>query len=202
MSYESTPWSHAPQLTGQRLRVIAEILLETLYDTELELSGDLDDNYVRGSATFGRQRNAIIRVCQQGRYDWIKLTHAGMDVTFEIEGIPCRFFADDPANPKKPGFYRRNDADRLLFEVDTGKPEMFRFVVVKPETAEEEADVHFIGFDGNLEQVFRWKYSQSTPALASVDDTKLEAVELPPARAMIPKAQQEDRAAGDESHEE
>lgn len=202
MSYDSTPWSHAPQLQGQRLRVIAEILLETLYDTELELSGDLDDNYVRGSATFGRQRNAIIRVCQQGQYDWIKLTHAGMDVTFEIEGIPCRFFADDPANPKKPGFYRRNDADRLLFEVDTGKPEMFRFVVVKPDTADEEADVHFIGFDANLEQVFRWKYSQSTPVLASVDNTKLEAVELPPARATIPKAQQEDRAAGDESSKE
>lgn len=202
MSLESPPWSHTPQLQGARLRVIAELLLDTLYDTELELSGDLDDNYVRGTATFGRQRNAIIRVCQQSRYDWMKLTHAGMDVTFEIDGIPCRFFVDDPVNPKKPGFYRRNDADRLLFEVEAGKPELFRFVVVKPETVDEEADVHFLGYDANHELVFLWKYSQSTPALVSVDNTRVDAVELPPVRATIPKVQLEDRAAGDDRPKE
>src|SRR6185437_16207167 len=100
----SAPHEFNPALTEYRLRIVAEALLEVLYDTELELAGPLDDGYTRGTATFGRQRNALIQLCNGGQYPWLKLTHAGMDVTFEIDGVPCRFFSDDPANPRKPGF--------------------------------------------------------------------------------------------------
>ena len=55
-----------------------------------------------------------------------------MDITFEIEGIPVRFFADDPENPKKPGFFRRNSVDQLFTPIDS-IPTIWRFVVEKPE---------------------------------------------------------------------
>ena len=108
----NAPSDFYPELTDSRLRVIGTALLDVLYDTELELDTPSDDGYTRGTTTFGRQRNAIIQLCQSGKYEWLKLTNAGMDVTFEIGGIPCRFFADDPQNPKKPGFFRRNDSEK------------------------------------------------------------------------------------------
>ena len=193
------PSTFHPELQDSRLRLIASALLDILYDTELELAGPFDDGYTRGTATFGRQRQCLIALCQSTKYPWLKLTNAAMDVTFEIGGVPCRFFADDPANPKKPGFYRRNDADKL-FPLEGGKPEMFRFVVAKPLKPEEEADVYFIGYDANLEEVFRWQYSTSTPVIASVDDVQPQEVSLPAARAQLPKDEKSrDQAAGDVS---
>lgn len=187
-------------LTDTRLAVISEALLDVLYDTELELDGPLDDGYTRGTTTFGRQRNAVIGLTQSGRYSWLKLTHAGMDVTFEIDGVPCRFFADDPSNPKKPGFFRRNEADQL-FERQAGEPVLFRFVVAKPHSSDEEAEVFFLGYDANGEEACRWIHSRSAPFIASVDDTKPKEVELQPAQAKVrdKDLDKKNKAVGDES---
>jgi|SRR6185437_2973223 len=178
------PTAFHEELTEARLRIVSEALLEILYDTEIELTTPLDDGYTRGTTTFGRQRNAVIGLCQRGQYDWLKLTHGGMDVTFEIGGVPCRFFADDPATPRKPGFYRRNDSDQL-FEIELDAPVMFRFVVAKPQSLDDQADVYFIGYDANQQEVFRWQYSMSTPVLASVDEAMPIEVPLPRAAAKI-----------------
>ena len=178
------PAAFHKELTEARLRIVSEALLEILYDTEVELTTPLDDGYTRGTTTFGRQRNAVIDLCQRGKYDWLKLTHGGMDVTFEIGGVPCRFFADDPATPRKPGFYRRNDSDQL-FEIELDAPVMFRFVVAKPQSLDDQADVYFIGYDANQQEVFRWQYSMSTPVLASVDEAMPIEVPLPRAAAKI-----------------
>jgi len=193
------PSAFRPALTDARLRIVSEALLDVLYDTELELDGPLDDGYTRGTTTFGRQRNAIISLAQGGKHPWMKLTHAGMDVTFEIEGVPCRFFADDPANPKKPGFFRRNDSDQL-FERKAGDPVLFRFVVAKPQSAEEDADVVFVGYDANGVEAFSWHHSRSTPVIASVDTYAPDEVALPPAKAKVREAQHsQDKAVGDSS---
>lgn len=198
----NAPHEFNPALTEYRLRVVAEALLEVLYDTELELAGPLDDGYTRGTATFGRQRNALIQLCNSGQHSWLQLTHAGMDMTFEIGGVPCRFFSDDPTNPRKPGFFRRNDSDQL-FDIEIDAPLMFRFIVAKAQHVDEEAEVFFIGYDVNQNESFRWQYSRSTPALSSVDDSRPAEVPLPnPADMLRPKNSDEDvsndRAVGDD----
>ncbi len=179
------PIDFRPALTDARLRVISERLLDVLYDVELELSSPLDDAFTRGTTTFGRQRNALIEMCQSGPHtEWLKLTHAAMDLTFEIGGVPCRFFVDDPSNPRKPGFYRRNDCDQL-FAMALGEPVIFRFVVEKPKTPDDEAEVHFIGFDEGWNEVFAWQFSRSTPVMASVDDALPAEVPLAPAEPRV-----------------
>lgn len=202
------PYEFNSALTDSRLRVVSEALLEVLYDTELELAGPLDDGYTRGTATFGRQRNALIQLCNAGQHRWLKLTHAGMDVTFEIDGVPCRFFADDPAKPRKPGFFRRNDCDQL-FEIEAEAPLLFRFIVAKPQHSEEEAEVFFVGYDVNQNESFRWQFSRSTPSLSSVDDQRPSEVSLPrPTARLRPKpslskaneGDVDDRAVGDDDH--
>jgi hypothetical protein len=196
------PYDFNQVLTEPRLRIVAEALLEVLYDTELELAGPLDDGYTRGTATFGRQRNALIQLCNGGKHSWLKLTHAAMDVTFEIDGVPCRFFSDDPAKPRKPGFFRRNDCDQL-FEIQAEAPLLFRFIVAKPQHVDGEAEVFFIGYDVNQNETFRWQYSRSTPTLSSVDDSLPTEVPLPSPTAKVRQKKPEgdvsnDRAVGDD----
>ena len=179
------PWVYYEALSEPRLRLIAGTLLDVLYDTTLELDTPLDDAYTRGSATFGRQRNALIRLCQSGDHPWLRLVHGGMDVTFEIGSVPCRFFSDDPQNPKKPGYWKRNESDQL-FSARPGDPEVFRFVVEK-ETPEGESDVYFVGYDAQQQEVFRWRYSASVPTLAATDHELPREVDLPPAQAKLPR---------------
>lgn len=194
---KKAPTDFNPELSDARLRVVSEALLDVLYETELELDTPLDDGYTRGTTTFGRQRNALIQLCQSDLHAWLKLTNSAMDVTFEIGGVPCRFFADDPSKPSKPGFYRRNDSDQL-FKAELESPVLFRFVVAKAQSKEEEADVYFIGYDANQQEVFRWQYSQSTPVLASTDDSFPNEIPLSPATAKVRKDESDqDKAVGD-----
>lgn len=185
-------------LTDARLSVVAECLLDVVFDTEMDLSSPLDDRYTRGTTTFGRSRNAIIRLCRLGTHSWLNLVHSGQDVTFQIEGVPCRFFADDPSNPRKPGFFRRNVCDQL-FAMDANEPVIFRFVVDKPDSEGEEVEVFFVGYDAGWTEVLRWQHSRSAPLLMSVDTTLPPEVPMAPVQVR-PRIEQptKDKAAGDD----
>ncbi|WP_367671476.1 hypothetical protein [Serratia symbiotica] len=178
MPYHPLPWEFTPQLSEERLTIIAKELLKVLDQTFELLTTNLDDNYTRGTCTFGRQKNRIIELCMEGGYSWLKLTNPGMDVTFEIEGVPVRFFADDPQNPKKPGFFRRNSVDQLFAPVDT-TPSVWRFVVEKPEFEGEGARIHFVGYNPLEEILSLWTYGdERATVLHSTDDTPPKPVSI------------------------
>ncbi|NDJ58075.1 hypothetical protein GWD52_13910 [Enterobacteriaceae bacterium 4M9] len=187
------PWSFYPQLNEERLTILAKELLQVLDHTYEQLSTPLDNNYTRATCTFGRQWQRIIDMCKSGEFDWLKLTNPAMDITFEIEKIPVRFFTDDPENPKKNGFYRRNDVDQL-FEPELKIPVLHRFVVEKPEFEGEGAKVHFIGINAMEETVSKWTYGEGrVTVLHSVDDTPPTPVEieLDPISASVPEKDKE-----------
>lgn len=189
MHIHRVPWEFYPQLSHERLTVIAEELLQVLDRTYEQLSSPFDDNYTRGTCTFGRQRQMLIALCLSGKHNWLQLTHPGMDVTFNIEAIPVRFFADDPENPKKPGFFRRNVVDQL-FEPELTTPTLHRFVVEKPEFEGEGARVHFIGTNALDEIVSKWTYGESrisVPQLEAQTPPIPVAIELDPIKAFRPE---------------
>lgn len=174
-------------LSDERLCVIAKRLLQVRHSTIRELSTDLDDNYVRETAVFGRSKNMLMGMALNWQFPWLYLRHAGLDVTVEIDGIPCRFFRDDPDRPEKLGFFKRNAVDNL-FEPDDRAPVLWRFVVERSETEDAEDQVHFIGFNLYNEKVAQWTYSGGGGGrLAAVDrdvppakDIALPEVELRP----------------------
>ncbi len=195
MSKKPLPWQFHPQLTEDRLTIIAKELLQVLNDTYAQLSTPLDNNYTRSTCTFGRQWKLLIDLCLSGKYEWLHLTNAGLDITFTIDTIPVRFFTDDPANPKKDGFYRRNLADQLFSpEVDISV--LHRFVVEKPEFEGEGAKVHFIGYNALDEEVSRWTYNEepTITLLHSTDDTPPEPVkiELDEIRPSLPEKEEKE----------
>jgi len=166
-------------LTDDRLRAIASELMNVRAETLLELNSQFDCNYTRESTAFGRSRNMLIKLAQSRRYDWLSLRHAGMDVTVSIGPVPIRFFRDDADAPEKVGFFRRNAADDL-FEKDETRPVMWRFIVEKALTEEDEDRVLFAGYNVYQEKVAEWQYRDSAPMLHSVGD------DVPPT-ALLPK---------------
>jgi hypothetical protein len=142
-------------LSEDRLRAIAVRLLEVRHGTIRELSTELDDNYVRETAIFGRSRNMLIGMALNTQFPWLQLCNAALDVTAEIGSIPFRFFRDDPDRPEKVGFFRRNAFDGL-FVPDDQAPVLWRFVVERAESEDAEDQVHFVGYNAYAEKVSQW----------------------------------------------
>lgn len=174
------PVSYYHELSSDRLQLIAEALLDLRFDTLKQMSAEHDDGYTRETAVFGRSRNMLIALAVGGKYSWLTLSHAGMDVTFNIGSVPCRFFRDDPDSPAKDGFFRRNAVDSL-FAPDETSPVMWRFIVEMALSEDDEDSVVFAGYNVYQEKVSEWIYEGSTPALHSVDKQVPQAADIPAA---------------------
>lgn len=174
------PFEFFPELSDDRLRVIAIKLLDIRYETFVQMRSPFDDNYTRETAIFGRSKNMLVEMALSGQYEWMSLRHAGMDITFKIGRVPCRFFRDDPDSPEKSGFFRRNAVDNL-FAIDEQHPVMWRFVVEKALTDEDEDHVFFVGYNVYQEKISQWIYQASAPLLHTVDKDVPAASEMLPA---------------------
>lgn len=174
-----TPSDYFPQLTDERLAVIAKSLLDIRFKTLEEMQSEFDDNYTREAAIFGRQRNMLIKLALYGKLPWLSLTHPGMDVTFSIEGVPFRFFTDNPDTPQKNGFFKRNDVDNLFVE-RADAPVIFRFVVDPALTDEDEDQALVLGYNIYQEKMCQWVYRNAAPTLHAVDNDVPPPVDLSP----------------------
>lgn len=174
-----TPQAFHSGFSSDRLQIIADHLLRVRHQTIMELSTDLDDNWVRETACFGRSRNLLISLATEREHSWLGITHAGMDVTPTIDGVPFRFFRDDAEDPGKAGFFRRNAQDNL-FSDDPGHPVMWRFIVERAESQDGEDRVVFAGYNVFQEKVSEWTHSPGNNVLYSVGN------DVPPAAPISP----------------
>lgn len=181
------PWKLKAALSEDRLNLLASHFREIYYGVDSLLDTDDDCNYGRGALFFSRSRKRLIHLGTSGEYGWLKLTNPAMDVTLEIGGLPFRFFRDDHDAPKKKGFWRRNDADRL-FAPDDSEPVIFRFIVQRPVTDEDELEIYFVGYNAVEEAVCEWRYGH-VRVLHTADNKLPEAVSQGPARADVPDEQ-------------
>jgi hypothetical protein len=178
------PQSFYPELSDPALRVIAVALLDVRYTTLREMNSPYDDNYTREATVFGRQKNRLIDLAKSGHHPWLSLRHAGMDVTFNIGQVPCRFFTDDPRNPEKNGFFRRNTVDDL-FAPDDRDPVMWRFVVERAYADDDEDRVYFIGFNVFQEPVAEWTFGARPSSLHAADDRVPPPAHIGPAEVGV-----------------
>lgn len=138
------------------------------FSTATALQSDFDDGYTRGCTRFGRQRNRLKSEALSGRYEWLQLRHAGLDLIFTIGGIPCRFAADDPANPTKPAVLDATPIQQDFFdEVKDGVPCKFCFILDGGYSEADDPRVVFVGEDADKIVKCRW-VSDTTKALHPV----------------------------------
>ena len=189
------PWEFKPVLTEDRLNFLARQFWEVYYGVVSLLDTEDDCNYGRGALFFGRARQRLINLSSP-KTEWLKLTNSAMDVTFEIEGVPFRFFRDDHDSPKKKGFWRRNFSDQL-FAPNDQEPILFRYIVERPLTDEEVLEIYFIGYNALDESVCEWRYGQ-VPVLRGVDQELPKAVEQPAAPVDVPSQDVDHKAGNNE----
>ena len=191
-----SPSSFYSELSDDRLRIVAAKLLDLRHSTFREMNSEFDDNYTRETGVFGRSRNMLIALAQSAQYDWITLKNAGMDITFQIGRVPCRFFRDDPNSPEKLGFFKRNAVDDL-FETDDQHPVMWRFVVEKALTEDDEDRAFFVGYNVYQEKVAEWIYRASAPLLHSVDHEVPASAEIPPVSVDVREEEHKENQSAD-----
>ncbi|MGY4726915.1 hypothetical protein [Burkholderia pyrrocinia] len=163
-------------LDSDRLGIIADILIAEHFATETDLQSEFDDGYTRGCTRFGRQKNRLRSVALSGQYEWLELRHGGNDLVFTIDGIPCRFATDDPANPTKPAVLAATPVQQSFFdEVEDGDPCKFCFILDGGYAESDDPRVVFIGEDFRGTVKCRWM-SDGMRALHSV------SVDTPPAK--------------------
>lgn len=152
------PVHYHPDLTHDRLVIVAQILLDEFYRTVDDLSSETDDNYTRGCASFGRQKNRIKQLALSGTYPWLQIMNTTNDLVFKIGGVPCRFSCDDPENPRKDAVLTINRYQMSFFdEVDNEQPCRYCFIIDSRLLAELEPNVVFMGFDANGNVKCQWQ---------------------------------------------
>jgi hypothetical protein len=190
------PWTFFPELSEANLRPVAEALLDVRYQTVKEMSGPLDCNFTRETAVFGRQRNLLIDMAMSRK--GMSLVHPGMDVTFKIGEVPVRFFTDDPESPQKHGFFKRNQVDNL-FSVDDQEPVLWRFIVEKALSEEDDDRCYFIGYNAYLEKVSSWECRSKRGGLYSAGGEVPPVVPIAPAQVSLkPRPDEGEKSGSDE----
>ncbi len=184
------PWDYYSALSEERLRIVAEALLDVYDEVQIELGTELDDNYTRGTTTFGRQKNKIIQLCKSNEYSWLDLRNTSNDLTFSIGCIPFRFFSDDHEKPTKAAVWRRNDQDDM-FPSEENEPIYWRYILEKPLSEDDEATMYVIGANSNQEIVCEWKYAEKVRILSSVDTSRPEAVDISEPQVGLPKIEED-----------
>ena len=184
------PSDYYPDLTEERLQAVANHLLDVRYNALAVLQSEYDNNYTRECTVFGRQREMLIRLALKRTYPWLELNHAGMDITFSIGRVPCRFFTDDPNHPQKHGFFRRNQVDQLFAPEDT-QPVVWRFVIERSITEDDEDQIYLIGYNIFEEKICEWRHRPDSTVLHSVDSSTPPVVDLPDAEISVRRADED-----------
>ncbi|GAB2805072.1 hypothetical protein [Dyella kyungheensis] len=172
------PSSFNVKLSSDRLQMIANWLLEELYNTQDDLTRATDSSYGRGCTTFDRQRNRIIQEAVSGDHPWLGLENSTFALVFTIGGVPCRFSNDDPANPSKGAVLLTNPYQSSFLEfVEEGTPGRFCFVVDRGFDGIGEPRVEFLGFSVTGDLVCKW-VSDSTRVLYATGVPESDSVEV------------------------
>lgn len=180
-------------LSSDRLSVISRRILDVLDDALRTASTDLDCSYSRGTLSWARIKNALLQMAKSAEHSWLTVKHSGNDLVLGIGQESVRFFLDDHEQPKKLRVLNPTNAEAKqiqLFEDDAHSEFLWRFIIEKAVTDDEDHQVYFVGYeahserDGNL--VAEWRYNDDgVRTLAAVDSyipaaTELEPIKLSP----------------------
>lgn len=180
----ASPAEVSAELAPERLSIIAHLMLEVLHKALLDTSTDHDCAYTRGTLPWGRIRNALTQLAGSRRYPWLTIKHAGNDLLIGIGPHPVRFFLDDHLNPRKLRVLNPTDSEMQQLELlpVTGDKsvDLWRFIVERALTEDDEHSVYFVGYNRVREVVAQWQYSDSARTFFAVDDYIPAAAELPP----------------------
>lgn len=182
------PSEISSSLTSSRLSIISKRMLDVLDDALRTASTDLDCSYARGTLSWARIKNALLQLAQSDEHPWLTIKHSGNDLLLGIGSETVRFFLDDHENPKKMRVLNPTNSETKqlqLFEEDAHSEYLWRFIIERALTEEDDHQVYFVGYEAHAERdgilIAEWRYNaERVRALAAVDDEIPAAAELVP----------------------
>ncbi|MBV6325512.1 hypothetical protein [Duganella violaceipulchra] len=185
------PSTFSSDLTDERLGTIAAKMLDVRYLTIRQMDTEFDDNYTRECPVYGRTRNMLIALARNKELPWLSVKCMGMGVEISIVNVKCKFFRDDVENPEKAGFFKR-DGFLCLFEEEDNVPLLWRFVIERALTEEDEDQIYFVGYNKFNEKISMWHYEGGAAPLYSVDQVIPPAANMGPAEIDVREAGEDD----------
>jgi len=188
MSDPVNPSALVADLSGDRLEVVAETMLEVLADALAVTNTPLDCSYSRAVLAWARIKNALLKMARSASYDWLALRHSGNDLVIAIGSVPVRFFIDDHSKPKKRRVLSPTEAeahqltfDGMGFTAGQGDlPTLWRFIIERAVVEDDENRVYFVGYDALGNILAKWQFTESVRAFHSTDNAIPAAAELDP----------------------
>ncbi len=203
---DQKPWDLNADLTDDRLRVIAGLIVQARHDALDRHDPEMGDNaWVYGCRAYQWSCDRIVKADQAGTYDWLSIADAGLKFVFKIGGVQVRFYRGLPEEPSHRTLGRSFDEFNqlsLLAWLDHPHSHLvWRFAV----ETDEDGDVFqisFVGFDLNDAPVCIYPVPLTDaartliPVEAAPDD---EGVEIPAPKVGVPNTRKE--AANDDYDE-
>ncbi|MGE6331778.1 hypothetical protein [Stenotrophomonas sp. NPDC077659] len=168
-------------------------MLEVLAKAAEATSTELDCSYSRAVLSWAWIKNALLRMAGSNTHDWLSIRHSGNDLIVGVGSVPVRFFIiADHSKPTKRRILCPTEAETVQlcemgqgsfagagFSVD-GLPTLWRFIVERAKTDEDESRVFFVGYDAYGSIQAKWQFTESVRMFHSTDAVIPSATELDP----------------------
>lgn len=113
------PWDHHPDLSLDRLQLVAKILRDARQSALLlHDPGGGDTPWTLGCRAYGRCAEMLSRAAGK-TCSWMRIISPPLEFVFTIGEVPVRFFRGDPSNPDGPHL-RMSDAEAYQYGLAFG----------------------------------------------------------------------------------
>lgn len=194
------PWNYHPDLTKERLVLLAQLLARGRRHA-LERHDPLigDDAWTRGVRAFRFGCHEIAKAAGSDGFDWLVVLDPRRKFQFMVGKVPMRFYRGTPEDPK-PNMLKLAELEQLAFPFAVDEPLANAKLRIAVETDEDGSvmAVFFVAIRGvNTETQWRIPYETAPPLLVDVKHDVAEAIELDaPEVGMLDDEEDEEKEEG------
>ncbi len=145
------PWQVHPDLTRERLIVIAQLIAQGRNDAVVWHNAEIgDDSWVLGCRAFQLSRYQIISAAETGNLPWLEIVDGSKHLVFKIGKVPVRFYrglAEEPTGRTLRQTYPELNQLSLVFP-DERRELAYRFAV-ETDLDGSVSEIKFVGLLGD-----------------------------------------------------
>ena len=177
------PWDYHPDLTEDRLKTVAAMIVEGRHTALERYDEEAGDNgWTLGCCAFQFGRARILRGVDGGDYPWLTAIDRTLQLIFKIGEVPVRIYkgeAEDPTDrTTRRSFGEVRQLEMLFPEHDVARGLAYRFAV-EPDVDNSVLAVKFVGLRGET-AVLNWDvpFDSALAFAGTVGREATETVEL------------------------
>ena len=200
------PWLISPELTQDRLQVIAKEIVRVRAEALLEHRPEVgDDAWSFGCRAYRRTCFALASLALTGDFPWLRVSESGLACSIMVEAEQLRFYCGEAEKPSSRSL-RRGISDLIaqgrfsFFEDELAASDEGWFWLIAIETRDDGSVLRVVVLQANPRGEVRhsWEVPTETTvaSLGVVSTIVREAVELPPP-VVGPKVAAEREASAD-----